>query len=56
VPDFRPGAQALARQLRYAPFVVVPGARHLAPLEQPAAFRALLPDHLADALGDRHRR
>lgn len=56
MPDFRLGAQALARQLRYAQFVVIPGARHLAPLEQPAAFRALLLDYLADALGDRHQR
>jgi pimeloyl-ACP methyl ester carboxylesterase len=56
MPDFRLGAQALARQLRYAQFVVIPGARHLAPLEQPAAFRALLLDYLADALGGRHQR
>jgi pimeloyl-ACP methyl ester carboxylesterase len=55
MPDFRLGAHALAQQLRHAQLVVIPGARHLAPLEQPAAFCELLLDYLADALGDGHR-
>ncbi|HEV7807048.1 MAG TPA: alpha/beta hydrolase [Solirubrobacteraceae bacterium] len=56
MPDFRLGAQALAQQLRYAQLVVIPGARHLAPLEQPAAFCALLLDYLGDVPDDEDRR
>jgi pimeloyl-ACP methyl ester carboxylesterase len=41
LPDFRAGAELLARQLS-ARHAVIPGARHLAPLEQPAAFREQL--------------
>jgi pimeloyl-ACP methyl ester carboxylesterase len=42
MPDFRDGAQALARTLPRARHAVVEGAGHLAPLEAPEAFRALL--------------
>lgn len=42
IPDFLAGAEALAQRLRRARHVVIPGAAHLAPLEQPAAFRELL--------------
>jgi pimeloyl-ACP methyl ester carboxylesterase len=38
MPDFRSGGDVLARQLR-TEHVVIPGARHLAPLEEPEAFR-----------------
>jgi pimeloyl-ACP methyl ester carboxylesterase len=42
MPDFRPGAEALAEQLRHARHVVISRAGHLAPLDQPEAFRELL--------------
>jgi len=42
MPDFRSGADALAQQLRHARQVVIARAGHLAPLEQPEAFRELL--------------
>jgi pimeloyl-ACP methyl ester carboxylesterase len=42
MPDFRAGAEAIAEQLPDARHSVIAGARHLAPLEQPDAFRALL--------------
>jgi pimeloyl-ACP methyl ester carboxylesterase len=45
--DFREGAQALARALPNATQVVIPGAGHLAPLERPDQFRALLLEFLA---------
>jgi pimeloyl-ACP methyl ester carboxylesterase len=38
MPDFHSGAHLLAGQLR-TQHVVIPGARHLAPLEEPEAFR-----------------
>jgi pimeloyl-ACP methyl ester carboxylesterase len=41
-PDFREGAEALARTLPHARHVVIDGAGHLAPLERPAAFRELV--------------
>jgi pimeloyl-ACP methyl ester carboxylesterase len=41
MPDFHGGADLLARQLR-ARLEVIPRARHLAPLEEPEAFRELL--------------
>jgi pimeloyl-ACP methyl ester carboxylesterase len=40
--DFRDGAEALARALPQARREVIPGAGHLAPLETPDAFRALV--------------
>ena len=45
-PDFRHGAQALARALPRARHVVLEGAGHLPPLETPEAFRRLLLDWL----------
>ena len=42
MPDFRFGAEALAQQLPHARHVVIPRAGHLAPLDQPEAFRELL--------------
>jgi pimeloyl-ACP methyl ester carboxylesterase len=42
MPDFRSGAERLAQSLRCAPCVVIANAGHLAPLEQPGAFRELL--------------
>ncbi|UGS34958.1 alpha/beta fold hydrolase [Capillimicrobium parvum] len=50
--DFRVGAEALVQQLRGARLVVLPKAGHLAPLEQPDAFRVLLLDYLRET-GDR---
>jgi len=42
MPDFRDGADALARALPNATHTVIEGAGHLAPLETPVAVRALL--------------
>jgi pimeloyl-ACP methyl ester carboxylesterase len=44
--DFRDGAQQLAEQFERAEVVTLPGAGHLAPLEQPDAFRDLLLEYL----------
>jgi pimeloyl-ACP methyl ester carboxylesterase len=44
--DFHDSAEALARALPHARRTVVEGAGHLAPLERPEAFRALLLDFL----------
>jgi pimeloyl-ACP methyl ester carboxylesterase len=44
--DFHAGAAALERMLPHARTIVLQGAGHLAPLEQPEAFRALLLDFL----------
>jgi pimeloyl-ACP methyl ester carboxylesterase len=44
--DFHASADTLARVLPSAERVVIAGAGHLAPLEQPEAFRALLLDFL----------
>lgn len=44
--DFRRGAEELARVLPRAQLAVIEDAGHLAPLEQPAAFRRLLLDFL----------
>jgi pimeloyl-ACP methyl ester carboxylesterase len=41
-PDFREGAEALARTLPHASHAVIEGAGHLAPLEAPESFRELL--------------
>jgi pimeloyl-ACP methyl ester carboxylesterase len=49
VHDFRDGARRMADQLPNASHVEIAGARHLAPLETPEAFRALLLEFLADA-------
>jgi pimeloyl-ACP methyl ester carboxylesterase len=46
MPDFHAAAELLARQLR-ARHEVIPGARHLAPLEQPDRFRELLVSFLS---------
>ncbi|MEV0278095.1 alpha/beta hydrolase [Streptomyces sp. NPDC050610] len=44
MPDFFEGGEGLARDLDAGRPVVIPGAGHLAPLEQPAAFCTLLLD------------
>lgn len=44
--DFRDGAPELQRLLPNARSVVIPGAGHLAPLETPTSFRALVLDFL----------
>jgi pimeloyl-ACP methyl ester carboxylesterase len=49
--DFQAGGEALARQLRQARLVVIPGAGHLAPLEQPEAFRQLIVEYLNETYG-----
>jgi pimeloyl-ACP methyl ester carboxylesterase len=46
MPDFRDGAELLARTLPHARHVIVEGAGHLAPLERPDAFRELMLDFL----------
>jgi pimeloyl-ACP methyl ester carboxylesterase len=48
MPDFRFGADALAQRLQHARRVVIERAGHLAPLEQPEAFRDLLIGFLRD--------
>jgi pimeloyl-ACP methyl ester carboxylesterase len=45
--DFRDGARRMADQLPGARHVEIAGARHLAPLETPEAFRELLVEFLA---------
>jgi pimeloyl-ACP methyl ester carboxylesterase len=44
MPDFFQGGEALAHELYAGPLAVIPGAGHLAPLEQPAWFCELLLD------------
>ncbi|OKH98989.1 3-oxoadipate enol-lactonase [Streptomyces sp. CB02923] len=44
MPDFHEGGEGLVRDLDAGRTVVIPAAGHLAPLEQPAAFCALLLD------------
>lgn len=51
MPDFREGAVALAQALPNARRVLISGAGHLAPLETPEVFRALMLEWLAE-LGD----
>jgi pimeloyl-ACP methyl ester carboxylesterase len=46
MPDFHAAAEELARVLPRARHTVIAGARHLAPLEQPAAFQTLVLDFL----------
>ena len=47
-PEFHACARDLARTTGSGEAIVIPGAGHLAPLEQPAAFRGLLLDFLDD--------
>ncbi len=42
MPDFFSGGESLARDLNAGQVVCIPGAAHLAPLDQPAAFADLL--------------
>jgi pimeloyl-ACP methyl ester carboxylesterase len=49
--DFRDAAEALAQRLAGARHAVIAGARHLAPLEQPRAFRELLLEFLRAGAG-----
>ena len=46
MPDFVQGAEQFAAALPRARHEVIAGAGHLAPLETPEAFRALLLDFL----------
>jgi pimeloyl-ACP methyl ester carboxylesterase len=46
--DFQISAEALAQQLPEGRLVVIPGAGHLAPLEQPESFRQLVLDYLGE--------
>jgi pimeloyl-ACP methyl ester carboxylesterase len=46
--DFHLAADALVEALPNAQKTVIPGAGHLAPLEQPQAFRKLLLTVLSD--------
>jgi 3-oxoadipate enol-lactonase len=46
LPDFRDGAEKLAELFERAEVVTIPDAGHLAPLEQPEAFRDLLLEYL----------
>jgi len=48
MPDFRRGAEAMARTLPRARHVVISGAGHLAPLETPETFRELVLGFLQD--------
>ncbi len=48
--DFRTGAEFLARELPRARHVVIAGAGHLAPLEQPEAFQRLVLDFLGQSM------
>jgi 3-oxoadipate enol-lactonase len=50
MPDFRLGADRLAQQLPNARRAVIASAGHLAPLDQPEAFRELLLEFLRDEL------
>ncbi|MFC4909708.1 alpha/beta fold hydrolase [Actinomadura gamaensis] len=55
MPDFFQGGRTLARDLNADEPVVLPGAGHLAPLEQPAAFCALLLEFVHQPAGSRTR-
>lgn len=46
MPDFFQGGEVLAHELHAGALAVIPGAGHLAPLEQPARFCELLLDFL----------
>ena len=47
MPDFRDGAEMLARTLPHARYAVIQGAGHLPPLDTPEAFRELVLGFLA---------
>jgi pimeloyl-ACP methyl ester carboxylesterase len=49
MPDFRDGVDTLAHHLQHVRRVVIPRAGHLAPLEQPEAFRDVLIGFLRQA-------
>ena len=49
LPDFREGAEAMAAAIPGARLELIPGVGHLAPLEAPEAFRALLLEFLRGA-------
>ncbi|WP_236795002.1 alpha/beta fold hydrolase [Amycolatopsis sp. GM8] len=49
LPDFFRGGEELAGELGAGELVVIPGAGHLAPLEQPAAFVGLVRDFVASS-------
>lgn len=49
--DFQVGADVLARELRQARIVIIPEAGHMAPLEQPKAFRQLIVEYLDETCG-----
>lgn len=46
MPDFKLGAEEIARAVPGAELAIIPGAGHLAPLETPDAFWARLRRHL----------
>jgi pimeloyl-ACP methyl ester carboxylesterase len=48
--DFRAGAESMAGDIPGARHAVIAGAGHLAPLEQPEAFRELLLEYLAETV------
>jgi pimeloyl-ACP methyl ester carboxylesterase len=48
MPDFRDGAHQLARLFEHAELLTIPESGHLAPLEQPEAFRDLLLGYLRE--------
>ncbi len=50
MPDFRLGAEALAQRLAHARHAVIAGAGHLAPLDQPEAFRELILGFLRESV------
>lgn len=49
MPDFRLGAESLAKQLRGAKQIMIADAGHLAPIEQPARFREIVLGFLAES-------
>lgn len=53
IPDFFVGGESLARDLNAGQLVRIPGAAHLAPLDQPAAFAELLLNFLLTLDGTR---
>ena len=47
MPDFRAARQPLAQLFQHAETLTISNAGHLAPIEQPEAFRRVLLDYLA---------
>jgi pimeloyl-ACP methyl ester carboxylesterase len=47
MPDFHAARQPLAQLFQHAEILTIPNAGHLAPIEQPEAFRQVLLDYLA---------